>query len=148
MKLVPIIQEVFAKINVDAVGPLPITASGKKYLITAMCLASQYPDAVAVSDITSMSVVDALLQIFSCMGFPKEIQHDQGTSFMNELMTEFFERFGVRVAHSSTYHPQSNPVERFHYTLGRILRVLYSEEGPDWEKHVHAALFALRIMTH
>ncbi|GBL83953.1 hypothetical protein AVEN_100840-1 [Araneus ventricosus] len=29
MKLVPIIQEVFAKINVDAVGPLPITASGK-----------------------------------------------------------------------------------------------------------------------
>ncbi|GBM38952.1 hypothetical protein AVEN_271061-1 [Araneus ventricosus] len=29
MKLVPIIQKVFAKINVDAVGPLPITASGK-----------------------------------------------------------------------------------------------------------------------
>ncbi|GBL84249.1 hypothetical protein AVEN_86473-1 [Araneus ventricosus] len=29
MKLVPIIQEVFAKINVDAVGPLPITASEK-----------------------------------------------------------------------------------------------------------------------
>ncbi|GBM16264.1 hypothetical protein AVEN_195374-1 [Araneus ventricosus] len=103
MKLVPIIQEVFAKINVDAVGPLPITASGKKYLITAMCLASKYPDAVAVSDITSMSVVDALLQIFSRMGFPKEIQHDQGTSLMSELTTEFFERFGVGVVHSSTY---------------------------------------------
>ncbi|GBM48414.1 Retrovirus-related Pol polyprotein from transposon 412 [Araneus ventricosus] len=147
MKLVPIIQEVFAKINVDAVGPLPITASGKKYLITAMCLASKYPDAVAVSDITAMSVVDALLQIFSRMGFPKEIQHDQGTSFMSELTTEFFERFGVRVVHSSTYHPQSNPVERFHRTLGRILRVLCSEEGPDWEKHVHAALFALRTVT-
>ncbi|GBM73754.1 hypothetical protein AVEN_550-1 [Araneus ventricosus] len=116
MKLVPIIQEVFAKINVDAVGPLPITASGKKYLITAMCLASKYPDAVAVSDITSMSVVDALLQIFSRMGFPKEIQHDQGTSFMRELTTEFFERFGVRVVHSSTYHPQSNPFERFQHS--------------------------------
>ncbi|GBL83952.1 Retrovirus-related Pol polyprotein from transposon 17.6 [Araneus ventricosus] len=95
-----------------------------------------------------MSVVDALLQIFSRMGFPKEIQHDQGTSFMSELTTEFFERFGVRVVHSSTYHPQSNPVERFHRTLGRILRVLCSEEGPDWEKHVHAALFALRTVTH
>ncbi|GBM30441.1 Retrovirus-related Pol polyprotein from transposon 412 [Araneus ventricosus] len=147
MKLVPIIQEVFAKINVDAVGPLPITASGKKYFIAAMCLASKYPDDVAVSDITFMSVVDAL-QIFSRMGFPKEIQRDQGTSFTRELTTEFFERFGVRVVHSSAYHPQSNPVERFHRTLGRILRALCSEEGPDWEKHAHAALFALRSVTH
>ncbi|GBO35823.1 hypothetical protein AVEN_100006-1 [Araneus ventricosus] len=60
MKLVPIVQEVFAKINVVAVGPLPITSSVKKYLITAMCLASKYTDDVAVSDFTSMSVVDAL----------------------------------------------------------------------------------------
>ncbi|GBM66972.1 hypothetical protein AVEN_208110-1 [Araneus ventricosus] len=73
-----------------------------------------------------MTVVDALLQIFSRMGFPNEIQHDQGTSFISELTKEFFERFGVRVVHSSTYHPQSNPVERFHRTLGRILRVLCS----------------------
>ncbi|GBM19394.1 hypothetical protein AVEN_196020-1 [Araneus ventricosus] len=63
---------------------------------------------------------------------------------MSELTTEFFERFGVRVVHSSTYHPQSNPVERFHSTLGRTLRVLCSEEGLYWEKYVHAALFALR----
>ncbi|GBN13184.1 hypothetical protein AVEN_30221-1 [Araneus ventricosus] len=112
-----------------------------------MCLASKYPDALAVSDITSISVVDAL-QIFSCMGFPKEIQHNQRTSFMSELTTEFFERFGVRVLHSSTYHPQSNPVERFHRTLGRILCALRSEVGTDWEKHVHAALFALRTVTH
>ncbi|GBO46600.1 hypothetical protein AVEN_101110-1 [Araneus ventricosus] len=113
-----------------------------------MCLAFKYPDAVAVSDITSMSVDDAFLQIFSRMGFPNEIQHDQGTFFISELTTEFFERSGVRVVHSSTYHPQSNPVERFHRTLGRILRVLCSEEGPDWKKYVHAALFALRTVTH
>ncbi|KAF8773121.1 Retrovirus-related Pol polyprotein like [Argiope bruennichi] len=148
MNLVPIIKEVFGKINVDAVGPLPIAASGKRYLITAMCLASKYPDAVSVSDITSMSIVGALLQIFSRMGFPKEIRYYQGTSFMSELTTEFFERFRVKVVRSSAYHPQSNPVERFHRTLGRIFRVLYSEEGPHSEKHVPAALFALRTVTY
>ncbi|GBN40469.1 hypothetical protein AVEN_239056-1 [Araneus ventricosus] len=113
-----------------------------------MYFASKYPNAMSVSDITSMSVVDAFLQIFSRMGFPKEIRHDQGTSFMSELTAEFFERFGVRVVHSSTYNPQCNPVERFHRTLGRILRVLCSKEGPDWEKHVHAPLFALRTVAH
>ncbi|KAG8182162.1 hypothetical protein JTE90_017116 [Oedothorax gibbosus] len=30
MKIVPVIQEVFSKINVDACGPLPVTPSGKK----------------------------------------------------------------------------------------------------------------------
>ncbi|GBL93884.1 hypothetical protein AVEN_153643-1 [Araneus ventricosus] len=113
-----------------------------------MCLESKYPDVVAVVDIPPMFVVDVLLQIFSRMRFPKGIQYDQGTSFISELTSEFFERFGVRYQHSSTYHPQSNPVEQFHRTLGRILCVLCSEEGLHWEKHVHAALFALRTVSH
>ncbi|MDW0176561.1 MAG: RNase H-like domain-containing protein, partial [Nitrososphaeraceae archaeon] len=148
MKLVPVIQEVFSKINVDAVGPLPTTHNGNKYIITAMCLSSKYPDAVAVSDIKSASVIDALLQVFSRMGFPKEIQFDQGTSFMSNLTTEFLKRFGIKVTNSSIYHPQSNPIERFHRTIKRILRVLCLEAAPDWEQHIHSALFALRTVTH
>ncbi|KAF8789933.1 hypothetical protein HNY73_005029 [Argiope bruennichi] len=71
MKFVKVIQEVFGKINVDVVGHLPVTESGNIYLIKVMFLASKYPDAVAVRDITSMYVVDALLLIFSHMEFPK-----------------------------------------------------------------------------
>ncbi|GBL96049.1 hypothetical protein AVEN_200004-1 [Araneus ventricosus] len=81
-------------------------------------------------------------------GFRKKIRQDQGTSFMSELTTEVIERFGVRVLYSFTYHPQSNPVERFHRTLGQIFSVLCSEEGPDSEKHVHAVLFARKTVTH
>ena len=86
---VPIIAEVFSKLNVDACGPLPISTQGNRYLITVMCLASKYPDAVPVPDITSKSVVNALFQIFSRMGFPKVLQTDQGTSFMSVLTLEF-----------------------------------------------------------
>lgn len=148
MTVVPVITEVFSRLNIDAVGPLPLTSNGKRYLITAMCMSSKYPYAVAVSDITSVSVVDALLQIFSRMGFPKEIQHDHGTSFMSNLTSEFFERFGIKVVRSSVYHPQSNPVERLHRTIKRVLRVLCQEEGTNWENHLHAVLFALRTVTH
>ncbi|KAG8195986.1 hypothetical protein JTE90_028960 [Oedothorax gibbosus] len=48
MKIVPVIQEVFSKINVVACGPLPVTPSRKRYMLTAMCLSSKYPDAVPV----------------------------------------------------------------------------------------------------
>ncbi|GFX17711.1 retrovirus-related Pol polyprotein from transposon 17.6 [Trichonephila clavipes] len=114
LKLVPVIQEVFTKLNIDACGPLPITSKGNRYLITVICMSSKFPEAIPVSDISSVSVTDALLNIFSRMGFPREIQCDQGTSFTSALTTEFFERFGILVMHSSVYHPQSNPLERFH----------------------------------
>ncbi|GFW54156.1 retrovirus-related Pol polyprotein from transposon 17.6 [Trichonephila clavipes] len=114
LKLVPVIQEVFTKLNIDACGPLPITSKGNRCLITAICMSSKFPEAIPVSDISSVSVTDALLNIFSQMGFPREIQCDQGTSFTSALTTEFFEIFGILVRHSSVYHPQSNPVERFH----------------------------------
>ncbi|GFX12276.1 retrovirus-related Pol polyprotein from transposon 412 [Trichonephila clavipes] len=58
---VPVTSEVFSKINIDACGPMPISTKGNKYLITVMCLASKYPYAIPVPDITSKSVVNALL---------------------------------------------------------------------------------------
>ncbi|CAL1291709.1 unnamed protein product [Larinioides sclopetarius] len=124
LRLVPIIQEVFSKLNIDAVGPLPTNQNGKRFIITSICLSSKYPDAVPVTDLTSISVTDALLNIFSRTGFPAEIQCDQGTSFVSNLTSEFFESFGIKVCHSSVHHPQSNPVERFHRTIKRILRVV------------------------
>ncbi|GFY01510.1 retrovirus-related Pol polyprotein from transposon 297 [Trichonephila clavipes] len=148
LKLVPIIQEVFTKLNIDACGPLPITSKGNRYLITAICMSSKFPEAIPVSDISSVSVTDALLNIFSRMGFPREIQCDQGSSFTSALTTKFIERFGILVKHSSVYHPQSNPVERFHRTLKRLLRVLCLDAGSERDKHLPSILLALRTVSH
>ncbi|GBM51196.1 Retrovirus-related Pol polyprotein from transposon 17.6 [Araneus ventricosus] len=111
-------------------------------------MSSKYPEAIPVADINSVSVINALLEVFSRMGFPREIQCDLGTSFTSHLTTEFFERFGIKVTHSSVHHPQSNPVERFHRTLKRLLKVLCLESGEDWEKNLPATLLALRTVTH
>ncbi|GFX86638.1 retrovirus-related Pol polyprotein from transposon 412 [Trichonephila clavipes] len=75
-------------------------------------------------------------------------KYDQGTSFTSALTTEFFERFGILVRHSSVYHPQSNPVERFHRTLKRLLRVLCLDAGSEWDKHLPSILLALRTVSH
>ncbi|GBO17352.1 Retrovirus-related Pol polyprotein from transposon 412 [Araneus ventricosus] len=148
LKLVPLIQEVFSKINIDACGPLPETPKGNRYLITAICLTSKYPEAIPVADINSVSVTDALLNIFSGIRFPQEVQTDQGTSFTSALTSKFFERFGIKICNSSVYHPQSNPVERFHRTVKRLLRVLCLEAGEEWEKNLPSELLALRTVTH
>ncbi|GFU32660.1 CCHC-type domain-containing protein [Trichonephila clavipes] len=52
------------------------------------------------------------------------------------------------IRHSSVYHPQSNPVERFHRTLKRLLRVLCLDAGSEWDKHLPSILLALRTVSH
>ncbi|GFX42987.1 retrovirus-related Pol polyprotein from transposon 297 [Trichonephila clavipes] len=133
LKLVPIISEVFSKINVDAVGPLPVSTKQNRYLITSICVASKYPESIPVESITSPNVIDALLSIFSRIGFPREIQSDMGTSFTSELTTTFFNKFGIKVTRSSVSHHQSNAVERVHRTIKRVIKALCVESGEDWE---------------
>ncbi|GFU58858.1 retrovirus-related Pol polyprotein from transposon 297 [Trichonephila clavipes] len=53
LKLVPVIQEVFTKLNIDACGSLPITYKGNRYLIIAICMSSKFLEAIPVSDISS-----------------------------------------------------------------------------------------------
>ncbi|GFS72060.1 retrovirus-related Pol polyprotein from transposon 412 [Trichonephila clavipes] len=144
LKLVPIISEVFSKIDIDAVGPLPVSTKQNRYLITSICVASKYPEAIPVESITSPNVIDALLSIFSRIGFPREIQSDLGTSFTSELTTTFFNKFGIKVTRSSVSHPQSNAVERVHRTIKRVIKALCVELGEDWEGVLPLALFSLR----
>ncbi|GBN93934.1 hypothetical protein AVEN_251358-1 [Araneus ventricosus] len=134
--------------NIDAVGPLPTSSKGNSYLLMAIFMSPKYPDAIPVEDFSYVSVTDPLLEIFSKMGFPREIQSDLGTSFTSFLTTEFFDRFGIKVTHSSVNHPQSNPVERFHRTIKQMLKVLCLESGQDGEKNLPAAWLTLRTITH
>ncbi|GFX86805.1 retrovirus-related Pol polyprotein from transposon 412 [Trichonephila clavipes] len=148
LKLVPIISVVFSKINIDAVGPLPVSTKQNRYLITSICVASKYPEAIPVESITSPNVIDALLSIFSRIGFPREIQSDLGTSFTSELTTTFFNKFGIKVTRSSVSHPQSNAVERVHRTIKRVIKALCVESGEDWEGVLPLALFSLKTVAH
>ncbi|GFX48688.1 retrovirus-related Pol polyprotein from transposon 297 [Trichonephila clavipes] len=58
LKLVPIIPDVFSKINIDVVGPLPVSTKQNRYLITSICVASKYPEAIPGESITSPNVSD------------------------------------------------------------------------------------------
>ncbi|GFU96227.1 retrovirus-related Pol polyprotein from transposon 17.6 [Trichonephila clavipes] len=97
---------------------------------------------IASSDAEDEILIPALQE------YVPELALLRGTSFTSALTTEFFERFGILVRHSSVYHPQSNPVERFHRTLKRLLRVLCLDAGSEWDKHLPSILLALRTVSH
>ena len=78
------------------------------------------------------------------MNFPPKIQCDLRTSFTSELTTAFFNKYDIKVNHSSLRHLESQLEERFHSTLKGVLKALCMESGADWERVFPMTLFALR----
>uniref|UniRef100_A0A8C5WHT0 Gypsy retrotransposon integrase-like protein 1 n=1 Tax=Leptobrachium leishanense TaxID=445787 RepID=A0A8C5WHT0_9ANUR len=145
LRPMPIIQEPFSRVAVDIIGPLPRpSATGKRYILTVVDYATRYPEAVALANIQADTVADALLRVFTRVGFPREILSDQGTQFTAELTQQLWRLCGVRALHSAPYHPQTNGLcERFNGTLKQLIRA-FVHESRDWEKYLPHLLFAYR----
>ncbi|XP_077538732.1 uncharacterized protein LOC144151500 [Haemaphysalis longicornis] len=63
MKLVPIITEPFRRLVIDTVGPLPVTTSGYRHILTVLCPATKFPEAVPFKELSSVEIVNALLRV-------------------------------------------------------------------------------------
>ena len=81
----PIVTELFSCVAIDIVGQIsPRSAQRNSYVLTTIDFTTGLPAAVPLKDIDSVSVAEALLQIFSRVGIPKEILSDRGTQFTSQ----------------------------------------------------------------
>ena len=80
--LKPIPEELFSRILVDCVGPLPKTRSGNQYLLTIMRANTRFPEAIPVRN---TKVVKALINF---IGLPRHVQSDQGSNFMSGIFQQ------------------------------------------------------------
>lgn len=143
---VPLIQEPFKRIAVDIIGPiLPSSERKYKYILTVVDYCTRYPEAVALKNIDTETVAEALVDIFSRIGIPQEILSDRGSQFTSDLMKEICRLLSVKQLMTTPYHPQCNGlVERFNGTLKGMLKRLATDRPKDWDRYINAALFAYR----
>ena len=144
----PVITEIFENISVDIVGPLPKGKGGAEYILTIMCLASHWPEAVPLRIITARAISEAMLLVFSRIGLPLEMLSDQGSQFTGKLAKEVCKLLQIKQVRITAYHPQTNgAIERFHGTLEGILAKA-TARGIDWVEQLRFALFAIRQMPY
>ena len=144
----PCVGEPFQKVAFDLVGPLPRTTSGHKYLLTAMCLFTKFPEAIPLKRVDNVSVLDAMMQIFSRYGMPSELLTDQGSVFTSKLTALMCKTFDIVKIRTSPYHPQSDgALERWHACLkGMIKRA--GGKLSEWDRQLKYLLFAYRDTPH
>ncbi len=66
----PVITVPFSRLSFDVVGPIPRTKSGYKYVLTCMCYATKYPDAIPMKRADGKTIAEAMIEIFSRTGLP------------------------------------------------------------------------------
>ncbi len=144
----PLLSEPFEAVAVDLVGPLPKGKGGNRFLLTCVCLATRWPEAVPLRGISAKAVAEGLWTIFSRTSVPEKMLSDQGGQFCGRVVTELSKMLGIERVLTSPYHPQTNgTVERFHGTLKSILGKCV-DEGKDWVEQLSFALFVMRQMPH
>ena len=104
LKPIPMVEEPFSRVLVDCVGPLPKTRSGNNYLLTVMCVATRFPEAIPLWNIKARTVIKALIKFFTLVGLPKHIQSDQGLNFMSTVFQQVMYQLNITQHKSSAYH--------------------------------------------
>lgn len=142
---IPVMGEPFEHVIIDCVGPLPKSKSGNLFLLTIMCTATRFPEAIPLRKITASAILKALIKFFATFGLPKIIQTDQGTNFMSKIFNQVLQSLSITHRVASAYHPESQgSLERFHQTLKSMLGKYCKDTGKDWDEGVPLMLFAVR----
>lgn len=76
---IPAMGEPFERLILDCVGPLPRSKTGHQYILSIMCAATRFPEAIPLRTLKAKTVVNELIKFFSTFGLPRTIQTDQGT---------------------------------------------------------------------
>lgn len=146
LQSMPTIDTPFQRVAIDIIGPIsPPSRSGNRYILTLVDFATRYPDAIALKSVETERVAEALVDMFSRVGIPREILSDRGSNFTSGLMKEISRLLSIKQMHTTPYHPMANGlVERFNGTLKSMLRRMCEERPVDWDRYLPALLFAYR----
>ncbi len=142
---IPVVGEPFERLILDCVGPLPKSKSGHQYVLTLMCAATRFPEAVPLRTLKAQAIVKEIVKFCSTFGLPKVIQTDRGTNFTSKMFSQVLKELGVDHQLSSAYHPESQgALERFHQTFKTMLRAYCISPNRDWVEGLPLLMFAVR----
>ena len=146
LQKIPLIDTPFKRVAVDLIWPIfPSSKEGYRYILSMVDYATRYSDAVPFKNIDTETVAEALLDMYSRLGFPDEVLSDNGTQFISECIEEVSRLFSIRQLISTPYHPMCNGlVGRFNGTLKAMLRRLGSEQPKKFPCYINAVLFSYR----
>ena len=97
-------------------------------------------------DKSGPEVAQALLKVFFDFGFPRIIQLDNGTEFVNQIVKDVAKSVGIDHRLITPYHPRANDsAECTVQTANRLILKLIKGIKMDWSLFVPFAQYCINI---
>lgn len=142
-------KEPLEKISMDIVGPLPLTISGNRFILSLQDHLTKFLFLKAMPQHTAETVAKNLLTFFASFGLPKTLLSDQGTEFRSQVITKLTNDFGISHIFCSPYHPESNgALERSHSTIKEYLKFYVNTDKDNWDDFLDTAIFSFNNSVH
>ena len=133
----------FDCVNIDIVGPLA-PSEGNRFLLTMVDRFTRWPEAIPLKEVTTLACAKAFVATWvSRFGVPTHLSSDRGSQFISQLWSSIHQLLGIRLHHTTAYHPQANGlVERFHRQLKTALMTRLT--GANWVDELPWVLLGIR----
>jgi len=129
--------EPMERLNIDTIGPFEPDEHNNTYMITIIDCFTRWVEIYTCKDATAITAAEALLQHIGRYGVPHQILSDNGSQYVNELITEFTKLIGTEHVRTLAYSKQENAiVERIQKESLRHLRAIVFDENivHKWSK--------------
>ncbi|KAL5502187.1 hypothetical protein EMCRGX_G008918 [Ephydatia muelleri] len=100
----PIISELFSRMAMDIVDPLPRSRSGNRHVLVMCDYAIRYPEAIPLKTIDAEHIAEKMIEIFARVGVLREILTEEGSNFVSQLLAVL-----EQATSSEAYPDQSIP---------------------------------------
>lgn len=131
----------WCRLHIDFAGPF----QGKTFLIIVDSY-SKWLEVIAVSSMTSLTVINALRRLFATHGLPDAVVSDNGPQFTSAEFREFLEANLIRHVTSAPFHPSTNgQAERMVRTTKEALSRIV--QG-DWSRRLADFLLQQHVTPH
>ncbi|MCQ7416424.1 transposase family protein [Salmonella enterica] len=126
-------------------GPFP-PSFGNIYILLAVDYVSKWVEAIACPLNDAKTVLRFLHKyIFTRFGTPRALISDEGSHFVNRLMSSMLAKYNIKHKISTPYHPQANgQAEISNKEIKGILERVVSPNRKDWSLKLEDALWAYR----
>ncbi|KAL0409673.1 UNVERIFIED_CONTAM: hypothetical protein Sradi_1901700 [Sesamum radiatum] len=132
--------------GIDIVGPFPLAAGQRKFLLVAVDYFTKWVEAEPQARITEGEVMKFIWRnIIFCFGIPREIVSDNGRQFQGRKIQEWCQGLRIKQRFTTVVHPQSNgQVEVTNRILVQGIKRRLEQVGGNWVEELTSVLWAYR----
>lgn len=144
MKPMSVPDTPYCRINLDVLGPLPIS-NDYRYILVIVDSLTKHVSAVAMKDQSADTLTDCYTRnVVAIHGSPKQVVTDMGKNFMSNKFKSLLNVSNTQHITSPAYHHSSNgQAERTIRTIEERLRSLVNEKPDQWSKYLPFVIFSI-----